>query len=572
MGRTRAKSLRVGKKTEAELPYEPPVWLGPLSNGEFFRPATRRDLQLKQEILRRADEFARRVGMDRREFMISAMGMATTLSIFNLASGCGKDGFHSDNAAGDFASPPGTRARGTSASAAMSMRQAEERGSDAGNEDASSPDPGGRDSEPLRPMATDGRGGDPAAGMAGDGGFMVSPDTCMNAEMADRLFKKDYFIVDAHTSHAGNQGCLCGPSPCGVVGTSEVDFIRFIFGESDTAVAIATAMPGSLAEDGTDLGGSFNTAMLASRDKINKGFAPGADRMLVNCQVDPFAGHERNGAMMERFSRAGISGWSCHTAIGDMETGWFLTDDVGVAFVEKAIELKIPRIAVHKGLPLGPTWSRKHADPMPDVGKIAARFPEVSFVVYDSAIDGAHDEGPYVDDPDPLRGGSDRLAKAVSDAGVRGKNVYADMGTVWIMHLRDPVRATHYLGKMLKYVGEERLLWSTQAPFFGRPQCQIDAMKAFKMDSGLRDMYQYPDLDDALKRKMFGLSAAAIYGIDPDACRYQLDMSQIALHKQVLDHELGERRWALNNRPLIRSLRDFRTWRALRRAGGRKLG
>lgn len=56
--------LKLRKKTDPELPLEPPIWFGNRSNGEFFHPQTRREAQMREEIMRRADKEARRHGMD----------------------------------------------------------------------------------------------------------------------------------------------------------------------------------------------------------------------------------------------------------------------------------------------------------------------------------------------------------------------------------------------------------------------------------------------------------------------------------------------------------------------------
>jgi len=77
------------KRSEPEVEYDTPVWLGNKSNGEFFHFQTERERKMRDEILRRCDDNARKLGMDRREFINSSMGMLTTLSVFNMASGCG---------------------------------------------------------------------------------------------------------------------------------------------------------------------------------------------------------------------------------------------------------------------------------------------------------------------------------------------------------------------------------------------------------------------------------------------------------------------------------------------------
>jgi hypothetical protein len=81
--------IRDRKRSEPDHEYETPVWLGNKSNGEFFHFQTERERKMRDEILRRCDDNARKLGMDRREFISSSMGMLTTLSVFNMASGCG---------------------------------------------------------------------------------------------------------------------------------------------------------------------------------------------------------------------------------------------------------------------------------------------------------------------------------------------------------------------------------------------------------------------------------------------------------------------------------------------------
>src|SRR6516162_8316716 len=80
--------LRMRRKTDIELPVQPPIWLGSRSNGEFFHSQTPRERAMQKMILERAEEGARRLGVDRRQFLASSAGMATTLAVFNLF-GCG---------------------------------------------------------------------------------------------------------------------------------------------------------------------------------------------------------------------------------------------------------------------------------------------------------------------------------------------------------------------------------------------------------------------------------------------------------------------------------------------------
>ena len=90
---TRFPWLRMQRKTDPEIPVTTPILLGNKSNGEFFWDETPTERRMRAEILRRADEGARRLGIDRRDFLASTLGMATSLAVVNMFSGCsGGDG------------------------------------------------------------------------------------------------------------------------------------------------------------------------------------------------------------------------------------------------------------------------------------------------------------------------------------------------------------------------------------------------------------------------------------------------------------------------------------------------
>jgi predicted TIM-barrel fold metal-dependent hydrolase len=519
------------KKTEPEVPYTPPIWLGNLSNGEFFLPAGERERQLHDTILRRCDENARQLNMDRREFIASAMGMATSLSVLNLAAGCGdKDGMMDNK----------TMERMLDAAANTPY----DGGTAPGNGDPS--DPGIK-----KPPTMSG---------GSDGGFVVTPEACLNGELANRLFNTDYFILDFQTHHTrdGMPGlCLTGDQTAEC--TSPATYIRQIFEESETTVAVLSGLPSMIDESINDLTGFRNIDMRQSRDRVNEAarLQPMAgERMIAHCQISPKQKPEANATMMAESKRMyDTRGWKCYPPT---EGGWFLHEND--SFIQTAIELGEKLVCAHKGFPFQ-GWSRVHANPMPDVGEVAKRYPDVEFVIYHSAYDSGHTEGPYDPNPNPEDGGVDRLAKVVSESGLTGKNVYAEMGSAWAISMRDPVVAQHYVGKMLKYVGMDRLVWGSECVWYGSPQNQIEAFKVFKISTEFQELYGYPEFTDQLRRQIFGLNGAKLYRVDPSLCRYKVDRSLFAQYKQEQDDRWGPRRHAINP-PAIRTRRQlFELWR-----------
>ena len=89
--------------------------------------------------------------------------------------------------------------------------------------------------------------------------------------------------------------------------------------------------------------------------------------------------------------------------------------------------------------------------------------------------------------------------------------------------MSDPDQAGHALGKLLQRVGEDRVLWGTDGIWYGSPQPQIMAFRAFQISAEHQERYGYPALTDEVKRKVFGLNAARLFGVDPEATRCALD-------------------------------------------------
>ena len=97
------------------------------------------------------------------------------------------------------------------------------------------------------------------------------------------------------------------------------------------------------------------------------------------------------------------------------------------------------------------------------------------------------------------------------------RNVYAELGSTWRNVMTDPVQAAHVLGKLLKYVGEDRVVWGTDSIFYGSPQDQIAALRTFQIPESMQAEFGYPALTAEVKKKIFGLNAAEAYGVDPEA-------------------------------------------------------
>jgi hypothetical protein len=91
--------------------------------------------------------------------------------------------------------------------------------------------------------------------------------------------------------------------------------------------------------------------------------------------------------------------------------------------------------------------------------------------------------------------------------------------------MSDLTQAAHVLGKLLNAVGPDHLLWGTDSIWYGSPQDQIQAFRAFQFTAEFQERYGYPELTPELKRGVLGLNAARLFNIDPAKvpCQYSRD-------------------------------------------------
>ena len=74
--------------------------------------------------------------------------------------------------------------------------------------------------------------------------------------------------------------------------------------------------------------------------------------------------------------------------------------------------------------------------------------------------------------------------------------------------MRDPDQAAHVLGKLLVAVGPDNVVWGTDSIWYGSPQTQIEAFRAFEITEEYQEQFGYPALTPELKRKILGVNGA----------------------------------------------------------------
>jgi predicted TIM-barrel fold metal-dependent hydrolase len=157
-------------------------------------------------------------------------------------------------------------------------------------------------------------------------------------------------------------------------------------------------------------------------------------------------------------------------------------------------------------------------------------------VVYHSGYEPGNVEGPFASDGR----GVDRLVQSLRNAAVpAGGNVFAELGSTWKSVMADPDQAAHVLGKLLVAVGEDNILWGTDSIWYGSPQDQIQAFRAFEITAESQERFGYPALTPAVKAKILGQNAARLYGIDlakvaGAACTFSADDLEHARQETAL--------------------------------------
>jgi hypothetical protein len=445
-----------------------PIKLNPCSNGEFLPP---RPTPLVREAVRRArrdaEEQARRLGLSRRRFLLSSLGAATTLAAL---SACSQD--------------------------------------EAGNRNES---PGGT--------------------------YAVPPEATSEADAAYAALGGEELVFDVQThfldaNHDIPDLGISGSFPQGQCGEQDardcysVDkYLDLMFNKSDTDMIVISALPFA----GSPLNPDVMRRTIEVADRLC-----GTGRTFMQGEAHPSLGSitQLTENMTQLRGTLPVAAWKTYCHAGG--PGWYLDDHdpsapaVGRAFIENVRKLGPKIIAVHKGFAgISPNY-HEFASPV-DIGPAAKENPDITFVVYHSGYDvGNPAERAYNEAED---WGVNRLITSCRKAGIgKGGNVVAELGSTWRQLIGDPTAAAHVVGKLLAQFGEDNVVWGTDSIWYGSPQDQIQAFRAFTISEELQARYGYPALTPVVKQKMLGLNSTRIYGVAPvpKACRIPSDQVEQA--------------------------------------------
>jgi hypothetical protein len=265
---------------------------------------------------------------------------------------------------------------------------------------------------------------------------------------------------------------------------SEEDFVKDMF--EDGGVDVGIFQSTYLKEWYTT---GFNTAE-KNADLAAK--YPG--KLIVNGRFDPReneAGLQRLEEDAKRYNLRGAKLYTAEWYKGSR--GWRLDDEMCKPFYEKCQELGIKNLHVHKGPTIWPL-DKDAFDPR-DVDQAATDNPELNFIIEHSGI-------PRIED--------------FCFMAVQEPNVYAGLAVVIgaLMHAR-PRFFAKVMGELLFWVGEDKVLFGSDYAIW-EPKWQIEGFLDWNYpdDPAYSD---YPEVTNATRRKILGLNAAALYGIEVPA-------------------------------------------------------
>ena len=351
--------------------------------------------------------------------------------------------------------------------------------------------------------------------------------------------KESYFIFDVQTHHVatpaeapqaskefmravvGMRG-MARKMPAGLKGDPSIDeaqrlnYIKEVFLDSETDIALISALPTSSEEVSV----LPPDVMFKTQSWVNE--LTSSRRVLTHGYFWPDMGTRALESMQVQREKHSIAAWKGYTGTSVVpgREGWMMDDEkITYPALEFSRKLGVKNICLHKGLPLPGNESYWHPR---DLVKVSRDFPDFNFLVYHSGFKSVGDVLPASEDgfkkTSYVPWTSDLCEWRRKNQHMR--NVYMELGSTFaLMVVSSPLLAGHVLGMILDAFGEDGVLWGTDSIWWGSPRWQIEAFRRFEMPDELMKRFGYKPLTVDVKRKIFGLNAARIYGVDPKAVR-----------------------------------------------------
>ena len=263
---------------------------------------------------------------------------------------------------------------------------------------------------------------------------------------------------------------------------------NMLFRESQTDVATIHPTPIKLYYDG-------QTALSKAETAIERW----PDRFFTMATVDPMEGEEaieKLEQQAEEMDPVGLKLYPSSWRDDGTYESWQMSDpDIAYPLFEKALDLGIGLVAVHKALPLGPVPSPDYHTE--DIESAAASFPELNFSVVHAGL-------AYVEET------AWQLA--------RFDNIYANLEvTSFLAHAAEDYWERAFDG-LFSVAGEQaidQIFWATGCSAYPA-QPQLEAFWDYEFDDGPGGLFSGPEMTRDVKEKILGKNYARALGLDAD--------------------------------------------------------
>ena len=447
-----------------EAAFHSPVPTQLITNCEFNPlPQTSRQKQVETRIQELADKYGRQLGLDRRTFLRTACGMATAFVAMNDVYG------------------PVFKVN---------------------------------DAEAAEPAAASDRAGATAKQFVFDDQLHFVRDDYKWEGITDLAkYAASHWVPELKKEPVG----------LGLDRYKFENFLKEIYLDSDTRVGLLSGAP----FDNPDYWFLSNDQIKEAATTVNS--IAGTRRLLFHSLFTP-----KQPGWMEEVDRCidvvRPTSWKGYT-IGDplspktTKYPWRLDDEqLMYPFYEKITKAGITTVCIHKGLlPMdfeqsipGGLW--RYAD-VEDLPKAAKDWPQISFVIYHSALRA------FLEDPQTeldnfektgyIRWVSD-LAAMPQKFGVN--NVYCDVGTSFaISAIANPRFCAAMMGTLIKGLGHDHVFWGTDSVWYGSPQWQIEAFRRLEIPEDMQQKFGFAPLgpaDGQVKSDILGYNGVRHYRLD----------------------------------------------------------
>jgi uncharacterized protein len=311
------------------------------------------------------------------------------------------------------------------------------------------------------------------------------------------------------------------------------NYYKEIFLDSDTKVALISSAPSEIAIDWfltnemmAAARAKVNQAAGSRRLLCHAIFTPGQPGWLDNLD---------HALALKPDSVKGYTiGDNTHKELAHYP--WRMDDEkVTYPGYEKMQKAGIKNVCVHKGL-FPPSLDkvfprlRPYAD-VSDVAKAAKDWPQLNFVIYHSGyrnVGGAGSDAAEAWDRVVKSGRNDwvsDLAEIPEKHGVT--NVYGDLGQLFALTtVAQPNLAAFLVGTLVQGLGADHVVWGTDALWTGSPQWQIEGLRRLEIPEDMQKRFGFKPLgaaDGPVKTAIFSANSVRLYDYKAPAKWLKMD-------------------------------------------------